>query len=396
MSKSFFIENIHSFYFIFAFSTTILLLTGKMLYSNAYYLIPSMIFLMGFVLNYFYLKGLSEDLSNAFNALSVIIYSASFLVAGLIWGFGLNSLLLTPLTLALRTMLVFATVAFTESSRILLIVKTRLQSHPALATVASAFTLAIIYAYVFEGPPSSLNWFIKYLALSSYSTALSIIAWRYGFKTLLLNALTYAILFYLFPIIPASTSLLTSVLSLALQTILLSGSLYALAKPASASLWNHARKSYSKTLSIMFIILSILLPGSFLLGVRVLAVSSGSMTPSLNVGDVVVSIPASPGELKAGDIIVFSGGSSIIVHRIIEPAGNDCFITKGDANESPDPIWACGSSIVGKVVVVVPFIGLPTTILLGFLRSFSSLVSLVIALLSLVYVFYVVKGVVLF
>lgn len=374
----------------------LLLLTGRILYSNAYYIVLSMIFLTGFAVNYSYLKGLGEDLSHAFNALSLTIYLASFLIAGLIWGFGLNALLLTPLTLAFRTMLVLTTVFFTESSRIILMVKTRFHSHPALATAASAFTLAVVYAYVFEGTPSSLNWFIRYLALSSYSTVLSIIAWRYGFKTLLLNALTYAMLFQLSPIMPASTSLLASTLSLALQTILLSGILYVLAKPFSLSPRNCARKPSSKVFSILLVALSIVLLGSFLLGVRFLAVSSGSMTPSINVGDVVLSIPVSPSELKTGDVIVFSGGSSLIVHRIVEPSGNNCFVTKGDANDSPDPLWACGSSIVGKVVAVIPLIGLPTTILLGFLQSFSSLVSLVLALLSLVYVYYVVKGVVMF
>ncbi len=396
MNKSFFTENINFFSFFLVFSSMLLLLTGRILYSNAYYIVLSMIFLTGFAVNYSYLKGLGEDLSHAFNALSLTVYLASFMIAGLIWGFGLNALLLTPLTLAFRTMLVLTTVFFTESSRIILMVKTRFHSHPALATAASAFTLAVVYAYVFEGTPSSLNWFIRYLALSSYSTVLSIIAWRYGFKTLLLNALTYAMLFQLSPIMPASTSLLASTLSLALQTILLSGILYVLAKPFSLSPRNRARKPSSKVFSILLVALSIALLGSFLLGVRFLAVSSGSMTPSINVGDVVVSIPVSPSELKTGDVIVFSGGSSLIVHRIVEPSGNNCFVTKGDANDSPDPLWACGSSIVGKVVAVIPLIGLPTTILLGFLQSFSSLVSLVLALLSLVYVYYVVKGVVMF
>lgn len=396
MSRSFFIENIQFIYFSLVFSALIILFTGKMLYSNAYYLIPSVIFLIGFSVNYSYLKGLSEDLSHSFNALSLIIYLASFLVAGLIWGFGLNTLLLTPLTLALRTMLVLTAVFFTESSRILLTVKTRLHSHSVFATAVSALPLAVIYAYVFEGVPSGLNWVIKYLAFASYSTVLSIIAWRYGFKTSLLNALTYASLFYLSPVIPASTSLLTSVLTLTLQTILLSGSLYALAKPAPVPAGYRARKPSSKIFSIMLIALSILLLGSFLLGVRLLAVGSGSMTPSINIGDVVVAIPVSPGELKTGDVIVFTGDSSLIVHRIVEPSGNNCFVTRGDANESPDPLWACSGSIVGKVIAVIPLVGLPTVILLGFLRSFSSLVSLMLALLSLVYVYHVVKGVVLF
>ena len=100
-------------------------------------------------------------------------------------------------------------------------------------------------------------------------------------------------------------------------------------------------------------------------------VSSGSMRPVLEVGDLIV-VKNGPtfGEVRAGDIIVFRSPTSldrIIVHRILRivdsTGGERQFITKGDNNGSPDG-WMVGvKEYVGKVVVAVPKIGLVSSLL---------------------------------
>jgi signal peptidase I len=71
-------------------------------------------------------------------------------------------------------------------------------------------------------------------------------------------------------------------------------------------------------------------------------VRSGSMSPTIPVGALVVAVPASADELRAGDVIVFERPDqrgTKIVHRIASvgqtPSGR-VFLTKGDANSSPD------------------------------------------------------------
>lgn len=77
-----------------------------------------------------------------------------------------------------------------------------------------------------------------------------------------------------------------------------------------------------------------------------LVVASGSMRPTLEVGDIIIvegvdyeSIHASPTD---GDVVVYRDprpfGSELIVHRAVDktPLG---LITKGDANQRPDP-WS--------------------------------------------------------
>jgi signal peptidase I len=85
-----------------------------------------------------------------------------------------------------------------------------------------------------------------------------------------------------------------------------------------------------------------------------LAVTSKSMTPTLNVGDFLVI--AKPQRIEAGDIIAFKRGNDVIVHRVyaIEVEG---IRTKGDAYATPDP-WVVGpEEVYGKVVAVVPLLG---------------------------------------
>lgn len=71
-------------------------------------------------------------------------------------------------------------------------------------------------------------------------------------------------------------------------------------------------------------------------------VRSGSMAPAIPVGALVLATRASAAELGAGDVIVFQRPDQpgvMVVHRVdaVEqsPAG-PVFVTKGDANGTPD------------------------------------------------------------
>ncbi|TDA31415.1 MAG: signal peptidase I [Hadesarchaea archaeon] len=72
---------------------------------------------------------------------------------------------------------------------------------------------------------------------------------------------------------------------------------------------------------------------------------------------VVVKGISSPSELKVGDVVVYRQGSKLRVHRILAVLENGAiFITKGDANSSPDPPIPF-EDVRGKVVGVIPNLG---------------------------------------
>ena len=95
-----------------------------------------------------------------------------------------------------------------------------------------------------------------------------------------------------------------------------------------------------------------------------ISIATGSMTPNINVGDVViVDQHKDYKELKKGEIIAYKYGKVVIVHRICDRVviGDDYyFYTWGDANDSKDNYIIYPDMIIGKVEVKIPYIGLPT------------------------------------
>jgi len=87
---------------------------------------------------------------------------------------------------------------------------------------------------------------------------------------------------------------------------------------------------------------------------HVYIVTSGSMEPSLNVGDIVYVKDCSASEVNIGDVINFHRENEkyTVTHRcvsIIEKGNETFFKTKGDANEESDIALVSESELVGKV-----------------------------------------------
>ena len=89
-------------------------------------------------------------------------------------------------------------------------------------------------------------------------------------------------------------------------------------------------------------------------GYSMFEVQTGSMYDQINIGDwIIVKLNE---KINLNDIITYESNGSYVTHRVIEIYG-DTYITKGDANNSKDePI--SGSSIVGKVVKILPRFGI--------------------------------------
>jgi len=122
------------------------------------------------------------------------------------------------------------------------------------------------------------------------------------------------------------------------------------------------KKSSPLSWTAIAIIAVILVWGSTgLLGFQPTIIASGSMRPALDVGDIAITVPTSPENIKVGDIIQYwrQGESVPIMHRAIETyksGGTTYFITKGDANNAPDdPITP--TQTVGKLVITIPKLG---------------------------------------
>lgn len=96
-----------------------------------------------------------------------------------------------------------------------------------------------------------------------------------------------------------------------------------------------------------------------LLGFTPSVIASGSMTPTLNPGDIAIIISVPPQTIEIGDIIQYYTADMMVIHRVIDTyraGGTRGFITKGDANAEPDdPVNQ--NQVIGKSVFIIPQLG---------------------------------------
>jgi len=135
-------------------------------------------------------------------------------------------------------------------------------------------------------------------------------------------------------------------------------------------------------LALLLVAARLPIPGNY----KVFTVISGSMEPALKIGSMIVSAPAK--DYQIGDIVTFGEISDTKVpatHRIHDIKivdGALVYITKGDANKTPDGREVPQSEVFGKVLFSVPYLGY----VLGFLRQPAGFI-LVIALPAALIIF---------
>lgn len=90
-------------------------------------------------------------------------------------------------------------------------------------------------------------------------------------------------------------------------------------------------------------------------GVGASVVLSGSMEPTLSVGDLLIIQERE--SYNTGDIVVYQSGSTPVVHRIVA-ISDGTVITRGDANNADDTPFLA-AAIKGEVVAAIPLVGYP-------------------------------------
>jgi len=133
-----------------------------------------------------------------------------------------------------------------------------------------------------------------------------------------------------------------------------------IAKPGEHEL-SEARKKGSFSPWAVVAVFSLLLVGfsTGLFGVHPRLIGSGSMSPNLMVGDIVITQYVPVQDIQVGDVISFREYDQSIIHRVIKilnDADQISFITQGDANNISDP-RITSSNYEGKVVFTIPKIG---------------------------------------
>ena len=118
-----------------------------------------------------------------------------------------------------------------------------------------------------------------------------------------------------------------------------------------------------------------------LFGYSLFEVATGSMKPTIQIGDVVIVKITK--DVNENDIIVYVDGDDIITHRLVEKSENN-IVTRGDANNSEDkPIQE--NMIIGQVIKIVPQLGTWQNILSS--PEVLALIIMLIIILSIIYIY---------
>jgi signal peptidase len=100
-----------------------------------------------------------------------------------------------------------------------------------------------------------------------------------------------------------------------------------------------------------------------LFGMHSFTILSGSMTPTIEVGDVVVDQSIAPLSARLGDVVTFKSpddSSRLITHRVIRMRAigdTVSFVTRGDANTGVERWSMPDDGRIGRVVYRIPKVG---------------------------------------
>lgn len=97
------------------------------------------------------------------------------------------------------------------------------------------------------------------------------------------------------------------------------------------------------------------LAGLVATGHKALVVRSGSMSPAIDTGDLVISKVVSPRDVSVGEVVTFTdpgNAARLVTHRVkkvTDEGHRIAFVTKGDANNVSEKWSVAGDGTIGKV-----------------------------------------------
>ncbi len=190
---------------------------------------------------------------------------------------------------------------------------------------------------------------------------------KYGYEVCITYQLIMGLYIYIVPIFPNLNEYLESVVMsiLPICILILINMQFEIEKKEDIRDKHIASKILSGI--IILIVITTICLFSNLFPWWIAIVGSGSMTPTINVGDAIIVDKIAKKEmskLKVGDILVFKVGKSMYTHRIIniDVKNDEYYIsTKGDRKGNVVDDWIVKSNdVIGVVKFKIPYVGYPT------------------------------------
>lgn len=206
---------------------------------------------------------------------------------------------------------------------------------------------------------------------------LTYLAYEYDYRANIAYRLVMELPIYILPIVPNVSEYLTVMFTVALVVILAC----VMAKLHQQKVQQEktgvvkrqesdAKRQWKRLVKIgatCVVVLGIVIYVGLMSGLfkyHLLAIGSGSMSPSIQVGDmVIVEKTDHYDEIEEGDVLVFKHANVVMVHRLVErreSEGKYYFRTQGDANESADAWGVEQGDVIGVAKGRIAAFGYPT------------------------------------
>ncbi len=303
--------------------------------------------------------------------ISLLVFFIVFYLLGLAMGFTKTSnyysiygfkefIIPTTLYIILKEILRFGILKKAEKSKILIIttyitfVLLDLTNGLYFGTFDNSYQIFVFIATILL-PIITKN------ALATY------VSYKCSFVPVLIYLLIIELYQYLIPIIPNPNEYMYSLIFLIVPIVII----FRLSKVFQLEEDEFEEREIDKSNPILlaFSFLIVLCLGYFTSGYfkyYAIAIASGSMTPAIHKGDVVIIEKLKKEEfsdIEKGNVLAFEYNGVIVVHRIIDIKKDKegyYFYTQGDANTERDNFAVTEDMVVGTVNIAIPLIGMPT------------------------------------
>lgn len=360
-----------SAYIYFAFVIVFLLLNLLVLNISAkLQLLP--IFIIIFLLSFIFFK-FRKDKTYARIQVTItmlligIVQIVLYLLTGFLEGFSKNAISMSFnrfLTVILPIILILVVI---ELLRYMISVKFEKNNLIRILSI-TMFVLFDVTLFGSNVNFNSLDSVLEFLGITFFPSLVSNIVFddmvvKYGYKPILVYRLLTTLCYYMLPIVPNMYILFRAIARIVIPLIFY----FILSYMYDRVTFQEALKVKPKISisSIIILILVIIMAGLISCKFRygILTIGSGSMTGTLNKGDIAFFEKFNGQELEIGDIIIFKRGKRNIVHRITQVGlFNDeyVYITKGDKNKVEDNGYVYQKDIQGIVHYRIKYIGYPS------------------------------------
>lgn len=307
----------------------------------------------------------------------VTIYSFAFLILlygiGLFTGYLRNSYSLSPLMILKNTVPVILTIIISEVLRSNLCRKGE-NNKLILISIIVLFTLVDMVLSIHLYDIKSLGGILGILTVTMIPSIfknllLNDLSLKFGYLPGIIYSLIFGLYFYIMPIVPNLNDYMTSTVMflIPLALMILVDKRFASEEEEEEDLRD--KKYINKAINGVLIAIMAIMIALFsnLFPVWIAAVGSGSMEPTIMIGDAIIvdkTVAKDPNKLTVGDVLVFKIKDTIYTHRIIEIKeinGKKAMITKGDREGQAVDTWVVtNENIIGRVKFKIPYVGWPT------------------------------------